>query len=379
MLCPDVSTRRDSAVAESVLSLKQLNRTLLARQLLLERAALDSQAAIEKLVALQSQIPNPPYIGLWTRLQTFERPELTKLLETRRVVRAPWLRSTLHLVTAADHQQFQKVIQPALARGLRSFFGPRAKGLDIDRLIKIAKRYLEAETPAIGALRDKLLEQEPDQDKQAMAYAVRSYLPLVQAPPSGTWGIGTRATYTTAESWLGAANPSDLNALFRRYLAAFGPASVMDFQTWTGMTNLKAQLAASVKELVVYRGEDGKELYDLPGQPITEADQPAPIRFLPEYDNILIAHKDRSRILPEAHRKKVFVSAGRVLGSIIIGGFVGAIWKAQREKSSARMLVSLFEQQGDAVLAAIDAEGQSLLRFIEDDATDYQVDFALHP
>ena len=104
MLCPDVSTRRDSAVAESVLSLKQLNRTLLARQLLLERAALDSQAAIEKLVALQSQIPNPPYIGLWTRLQTFERQELTKLLETRRVVRAPWLRSTLHLVTAADHQ-----------------------------------------------------------------------------------------------------------------------------------------------------------------------------------------------------------------------------------------------------------------------------------
>ena len=271
------------------------------------------------------------------------------------------------------------MIKPALARGLRSFFGPRAKGLDIDRLIKIAKRYLEAETPAIGALRDKLLEQEPDQDKQTMAYAVRSYLPLVQAPPSGAWGIGTRATYTTAESWLGAANPSDLNALFRRYLAAFGPASVMDFQTWTGMTNLKAQLAASVKELVVYRGEDGKELYDLPGQPITEADQPAPIRFLPEYDNILIAHKDRSRILPEAHRKKVFVSAGRVLGSIIIGGFVGAIWKAQREKSSARMLVSLFEQQGDAVLAAIDAEGQSLLRFIEDDATDYQVDFALHP
>lgn len=360
------------------LSLRQLNRTLLARQHLLQRSTLDSRAAIESLVALQSQIPNPPYIGLWTRLRRFERNDLTALLESRQVVRAPWLRSTLHLVSAADHQRFQAVIQPALARGLRSFFGARAKGLDIDRLIEIAQPYLEAETPAIGALRDKLLEHTPDQDKQAMAYAVRSYLPLVQVPPSGTWGVGTRATYTTAENWLGPAEPSDLGALFRRYLAAFGPASVMDFQTWTGMTRLKTQLASTLVELVEYRDDAGKACYDLPELTIEDADAPPPIRFLPEYDNILIAHKDRGRILPAEYRKKVFVSAGRVLGSVIIDGFVGAIWSVRRDQARAILQVSLFEAQSDDARAAIDKEGQALLRFVMDDAEDYRVEFTQH-
>lgn len=366
-------------MAVTVLSVRQLNRTLLARQLLLERSPLDSLAVIETLVALQSQIPNPPYIGLWTRLQQFEKSDLTALLETRRVVRAPWLRSTLHLVSAANHQRFQAVIQPALARGLRSFFGARAKGLDIERLIDIAKPYLEAETPAIGALRDKLGEHAPERDKQAMAYAVRSYLPLVQIPPSGAWGVGTRATYTTAESWLGAPKPANLSALFRRYLAAFGPASLMDFQTWTGMTSLKSQLAPELAELVEYRDEAGKALFDLPDLPIAAADTLAPIRFLPEYDNILIAHKDRGRILPEAHRKKVFVSAGRVLGSVLIDGFVGAIWKVQRDKSKARLLISLFAPQSDETQSAIEAEGLALLRFIEDDADNYRVESDMRP
>ncbi len=366
-------------MAAEKLTLRQLNRTLLARQRLLKRAELDSRAAIESLLALQSQIPNPPYIGLWTRLRHFERNDLTALLEARQVVRAPWLRSTLHLVTAADHQRFQAVIQPALARALRSFFGARARDLDIERLIKIAKPYLEAERPAIGALRDHLLEHVPDRDKQAMAYAVRSYLPLVQIPPSGTWGVGTRATYTTAESWLGLAEPSNLGALFRRYLAAYGPASVMDFQTWTGMTRLKTPLAATVGELVEYRDAAGKVCYDLPELTLEDADAPAPIRFLPEYDNILIAHKDRGRILPEEHRKKVFVSAGRVLGSVIIDGFVGGIWRVERENARAKLLVSLFETQAAETRAAIDKEGQALLRFIIDDVDDYRVEFTRPP
>ncbi len=367
-------------MATTALSLRQLNRTLLARQLLLERSRLDCLVAIETLVALQSQIPNPPYIGLWTRLQRFQRRDLTSLLESRQVLRAPWLRSTLHLVSAPDHQRFQPVIQPALARGLRSFFGARARDLDIERLIEIAKPYLEAETPAIGALRDKLQEHEPERDKQAMAYAVRSYLPLAQIPPSGTWGVGTRATYTTAESWLGApaSASTEPDALFRRYLAAFGPANVMDFQTWTGMTSLKTRLAPALKDLVTYQDESGKMLNDLPDLPIAAADAPAPVRFLPEYDNILIAHKDRGRILPEAQRKKVFVSAGRVLGSVLIDGFVGAIWKSRRDKTAARLLVSLFAPQPDDILGEIEAEGLALLRFIEDDAEDFSLAFEMH-
>lgn len=358
------------------LSLRQLNRTLLARQLLLERQDLDCRSVIAALIALQSQIPNPPYIGLWTRLHGFEKRQLTELLESRAVVRAPWIRSTLHLVMAEDHQRYQAIIQPALARGLRSFFGARAKGLDIARLIAIAKPFLEDETPAIGALRDKLQEHEPDEDKQAMAYAVRSYLPLVQVPPSGVWGVGTRATYTTAESWLGAASPSDLGSLFRRYLAAFGPADVMDFQTWTGMTRLKSQLKETLGTLVTYLDERGRLVYDLPGMPIVDEKTPAPIRFLPEYDNILISHKDRGRILPERFRKKVFVSAGRVLGSVVIEGFVGAIWKVERDKKRATLRVTLFEKQTDDVLSAIETEGLELIRFIEGDADCHSVEFA---
>ena len=153
----------------------------------------------------------------------------------------------------------------------------------------------------------------------------------------------------------------------------------MDFQTWTGMTSLKSQLAPSLKELFSYRDEDGKELYDLPNLPHAPAGTPAPIRFLPEYDNILIAHKDRRRVLPEAQRKKVFVSAGRVLGSVLIDGFVGAIWKARREKTKAILLVSLFEKQTDEILGGIEAEGSTLLRFIEDDAKDFRVEFDIHP
>ncbi|MCY4147491.1 MAG: winged helix DNA-binding domain-containing protein [Chloroflexi bacterium] len=354
---------------------RQLNRTLLSRQLLLERCDIRPLAAMERLAGMQSQIPNPPYIGLWTRLASFQKAELTALLGSREVVRAPWIRSTLHLVSAADHQRFQVVIQPALARSLRSFFGKRARDLDIPRLIEIAIPFLETETPAIGALRDELQRHFPQHDKEAMAYAVRSFLPMLQTPPSGAWGVGTRATYTTAANWLGEAKQSDLATLFRRYLAAFGPASVMDFQTWCGITSLKTALAPVLKTLVAYRSEAGAQLVDLPDLPLLPEHAPALIRFLPEYDNILIAHKDRARILPEPHRKKVFLSAGRVLGAVLIDGFVGAIWKVSREKSRARLSINLFEAVAAECQAAIEAEGLRLLRFIDEDAGDYAVEF----
>ncbi len=355
---------------------RQLNRTLLSRQLLLERSDIPPLKVVERLAGMQSQIPNPPYIGLWTRLASFQKAELTALLNSREVVRAPWIRSTLHLVSAPDHQRFQTVIQPALARGLRSFFGRRAKDLEIPSLIEVALPFLEAETPAIGALRDELQRHFPQHDKQAMAYAVRSYLPLLQVPPSGTWGVGTRASYTTAANWLGEAKSSDLAMLFRRYLAAFGPASLMDFQTWCGMTSLKKALAPVLKTLVAYRNEAGAQLVDLPDLPLLPEAAPAPIRFLPEYDNCLIAHKNRTRILPERHRKQVFVSAGRVLGSVLIDGFVGAIWKARREKDRARLSISLFETVTAGCQAEIEAEGLRLLRFIDEDASEYSVEFS---
>ncbi len=366
-------------MAQTRLTLRQLNRTLLARQMLLERQATRPLAATERLLALQSQIPNPPYIGLWTRLRSFKRDQLTELLESRQIVRAPWIRSTLHLVSAADHQRFQSVIQPALLRGLRSFFGSRGADLDIKRLLKIAKPFLESNQPSIGALREHLQEHEPQLNKEAMAYAVRSCLPLVQTPPSGNWGVGTRATYTTAVSWLGSAtssvpsDPSDLSCLFRRYLCGYGPASVMDFQTWTGMTRLKAQLEPALGDLMVYQSESGATVYDLPGATIAAPDALAPVRFIPEYDNMLIAHRDRSRILPDAYRKKVFLSAGRVIGTVLIDGFVGATWKVKTDKHGLTLTVKLFAAQPKDCLRAIEAEGDRLLRFYDDQASGHNI------
>ena len=361
-------------MARTVLTLRQLNRTLLARQMLLERHDASPVAVAERLVGLQSQLPNPPYIGLWTRLRAFQRSQLTECLQRRAIARAPWIRSTLHLVSAADHQCFQAVIQPALVRGLRSFFGARSADLDIERLVGIAKPFLESHQPSIGALRKHLQQHEPNLNKEAMAYAVRSYLPLVQIPPSGTWGVGTRATYTSAESWLGRAKPSDMPSLFRRYLAAYGPASVMDFQTWTGITRLKSQLAPALTELVVYQSESGnRELYDLPAAPLAAPDAIAPVRFIPEYDNILIAHRDRARILPDAHRKKVFLSAGRVIGTVLIDGFVGATWRVKKDKQSLTLTVSLFAAQPKALARAIEAEGARLLQFYDGEASSHAV------
>jgi len=365
-------------MTQQTLSPKQLNRTLLSRQLLLHRHQMYPADAIEKLVGLQSQIPNPPYIGLWTRLQTFERDHLTKLMEARKVVRAPMMRSTLHLVTDEDHQKFQPIIQPALDRALRAFFGKDARELDIDKLVKAARPFIEEEPRTTGEIKQMLLDSAPDKNGDAMAYAVRNNLQLVQVPPGGTWGTGTRASYTTAQSYLGDPTPSDLETLLHRYLAAFGPASIMDFQAWVGIASLTKTIKPMMKDLVTYETEDGTKLLDLPHMEILPEDTPTPIRFIPEYDNLLVSHKDRNRIIADDDRKYVFLSAARVLGTVLIDGFVGATWKTEREKDVASLRVSLFEQVDGDTIEAIDKEGQKLIRFIEDDAEAFVVEFDVY-
>jgi hypothetical protein len=353
-----------------VLTLRELNRVTLARQMVLQREHLPIIEAVERLSGLQSQIPNPPYIGLWTRLADFQRDTLTGQMQARQIVRVPYLRSTLHLITAADHQRFRAVIQPALTRGLNSFFGRKIKGLDVERLAQTIRPFLQEAPRTMGEIRTFLLQHEPEYDGDALAYAVRTILPLVQVPPGGTWGSGTLATYTTADNWLNATHPpADLRALLHRYLAAFGPASLMDFQTWTGITNLKDVLAPLTAELVAYQDEQGRELFDLPGLPLPDADTPAPVRFIPEYDNLLIAHADRTRVIADAHRPKVFLSAGRVLGTILVDGFVAGTWKLSKTRQSAELVISPFarlRRPCDELLA----EGGSLLRFAEPDMTD---------
>ena len=342
--------------------------------MMLGRESIPVLEAVGRLAGLQAQVPNPPYIGLWSRLQDFRREDLTRLMEQRKIVRAAMMRSTLHLVTAEDHQRLRPTLEPALVRALRAFFGKRAKELDAEKLVEAARPFIEEEPRSTGELRGLLSEVEPDADPDAMAYAVRTYLPLVQVPPAGTWGSGSRASYTTAESWLGAnEHPEDLRTLLSRYLAAFGPATVMDFQAWSGLTGLKRPVEEFKGELRVFRDEDGKELLDLPDAPLPDPDTLAPPRFVPEYDNLLLSHADRRRILAEEHRKKVFLSAGRVRATFLVDGFVGGTWKLERQKKVTSLVIEPFETLTKEGREALIEESGRLIGFVEDDPGSFEV------
>lgn len=356
------------------LSLKTLNRTTLARQLLWARQPLSATEAVSHLVAMQSQIPNPPYIGLWSRLAGFVRDDLTQAMQRGEVVRVAMHRSTLQLMTAHDYQVFWCVVKPALEKGLRSFFGKRLGALDFDRLIEAAQAFIEESPRAMGELRAFLLKVMPEGDPAAMSYLIRTFIPLVQVFPAGTWGKGSSASYALATQRLGAmSEEASPLALFKRYLKAFGPASVMDFQTWAGMTKIQAEIDPFREEFVLYRDENGRELFDLPEMSLAEEAMPVPVRFLPEYDNILIAHADRRRVIADEHRAKVFLTAGRILGTCWVDGFVAGTWKAERQRKDAVLTVSLFEDVPSATQEAIVAEAEALLAFIEPNATLKQV------
>lgn len=358
------------------LSLKVLNRTTLDRQLLLKRHNLSIKQAVNHLIGLQSQIPNPPYISLWTRLRQFNKVDLTTLIESHEIVRVALMRSTLHLVTADMHQTVQPTIRPALEKAYRSFFSKDRKDIDVEAVLNVAEPYLSEEARSTGDLKAHLSISFPDINPDALAYAVRSYLPLVQVPPAGTWGAGTRATYTLANQWLGTPAEPNLKALFKQYITAFAPASVMDFQAFVGMTNLKKTIASWQDEFVLYEHPtNGRTLYDLPDAKIVSEEVAVPIIFLPEYDNAIISYKDRDRILPDAHHKKVFLSAARVLGTILIDGFVGATWKTESNTDEMILRITLFDRINADTKAEIVAEGHRLLRFIDETAENYQIIF----
>lgn len=353
-----------------MLTRRQLNRALLARQLLLQRQKLSVVEAVEQLAGLQAQIPNPPYIGLWTRLEKFQRDDLTRAMEQRQIIRAALMRSTLHLMTTADFLRLRTALQPALVRALSAFFGARGKGLDIEALLNTARPYLTEQPRTTGELRAQLLELLPDRDGDALAYAVRAYLPLVQTPPGGTWGSGSGGAYTTPEAWLGQpiSESDNFRDLVLRYLAAFGPGSVMDIQAWSGLTRLKDAVAALKPELVVYRDENGTELFDLPNMPLPDEDTPAPVRFVPEYDNLIISHADRNRIIADEYRPRIFLSAARVRPTFLIDGFVRGAWKIEKAKKAATLVIEPFVALTSQDHTALTEEGERLLRFVEDKA-----------
>ncbi|WP_405670458.1 winged helix DNA-binding domain-containing protein [Streptomyces sp. NBC_01530] len=346
----------------TVLDRRTLNRALLARQLLLERQPVSASAALEHLVGMQAQAPDPPYIGLWTRLAGFAAEDLAGLIREREAVRLVLMRGTLHLVTAHDCLTLRPVLQGALDRQLTGAFGRRLGGLDLDEVSAYGRKLCEAEPLTVGGLGALLAERWPQHEAFALANVVRNRVPLVQLPPRGLWGVGGQAVHGTAESWLGRSPAADTapDALVERYLAAFGPATVKDIQAWSGLTRIGAVVKRLRPRLRMFHDENGAELYDVPGAPLPDPGTPAPVRFLPEFDNILLAHADRTRILTDEQRRQVFTRNGLIRSTVLVDGFVRAVWRIE---DGGLVVEPLGRPLPARERTAVEREGRALLAF----------------
>ena len=331
--------------------------------------------AIEHLVGLQSQAPNPPYLGLWARLRNFRPEDLAQLVRARTVVRLALMRSTIHLVSARDALVLRPVIASVIERAHVGGWGRILAGVDL-REVARAGRALVEERPRTFEEVGKLLQARwPAYPAMALAYTVRAMVPLVQVPPRGLWGERGAALHTTAEKWLG--QPVDahasLEAVLLRYLRAFGPASVADMQKWSGLTRLKEVVDAMRNRLAIFRDERGRELFDLPGTRLPDEDTDAPVRLLPEWDNILLSHDDRSRICRALHHRRIMSPNGMVPGTVLIDGFVGGTWKVQRSKSGAALVVEFFEATSRTYRGALMDEAARLLQLTDPQAASHDL------
>jgi len=349
----------------------QLNRATLDRQLLLRRAARPARQAIKQLGGLQAQAPLAPYVGLWTRLAGFGHDDLEDLLTERNVVRAHVMRNTVHLVTAADFVRFRPLFQPLMDRDLAAHFGRRLGGLDLAEL-RGAARALLAEAPLTRSqLAERLSPRWPDHDPASLAYAATHLLPLVQVPPRGLWGRTGQATFFLAGAWLEGAGPDGpapgrdtaLAQLVVRYLGAYGPASVNDIQAWSGLSRLREVTDRLGARLRTFTGPDGAELLDLPDAPRPGADIPAPARFLPEYDNLLLSFADRSRVIRHARPVPLPPGNGATSGTLLVEGFWEGDWTITRARDLAVLEVRPYRPLGVAGQDAVGAEGSRLLEF----------------
>jgi hypothetical protein len=345
--------------------------------MLLAREKTTALRAVERLVGLQAQVAKPPFVGLWSRVRGFRRDDLIRLLQRRQAVRSTLMRATLHLVSARDFVSLRGAIQPALTRGMQSALRDRAKGLDLERVVAAAQGLLRDRPRTFDELRPLLKQRFPEADERVMGYAVRTHLPLVQVPGEAEWGFPAVASFALAEAWIGepARVDPDPRPLVLRYLAAFGPASAADVQTWSGLAGVAAALEMLRGRLLTFRDERGRELFDLPRAPRPDADAPAPVRFVPEYDNLVLSHADRTRVVADAHRASIVTANLQVRATFLVDGFVAGTWTIERKKAAAALLVRPFETLGTGARKELAAEGDALLRFSEPAAERFEVRF----
>jgi hypothetical protein len=345
-----------------ILTKRELNRALLARQHLLERTRLPAAAMIEHLVGMQAQNPLDPYFALAARIDGFQPAELAALLEDRRAVRTGGIRTTIHLHTADDALALAPFGADIQRRVFRSTaFAPHLDGLPVEEIVAAGRELLDVRPRTNGDLGKALAARWPGRDATSLGYAVRYLLPVVQVPPRGIWGKTKAPTWAALETWLERQAPAtgDLDALVLRYLAAFGPASPADARTWSWLTSLRESFVRLRPRLVAFRDEAGRELFDLPDAPRPDPDTPAPVRFLPEYDNLLLAHDDRSRMAD----RPIFGERMGWKGSILVDGFLAGAWKIRREGKQGTVTVELFDPVTSAMRAEVEAEAERVTAF----------------
>ncbi len=377
---PETLTLSSGNMPDRILNLRELNRATLARQMLLAREGLSVTAAIERLGGMQAQLASAPFVGLWTRLKDFKREDLAAAIESKAVVKATMMRATLHLCSTEDYLRLRATLQPVLSEARDTIIKQRGGDFDRDKLLTQARKFIAEKPRTFAEISEWLALLMPDQDVGALRYTVRTHLSLVQVPISGGWSYPGKPEFTLAESWIGRkiATKDDLPELVRRYLTAFGPASVNDMQTWSGfkLPLLKETFEKLKPELQSYRDERKRELFDLAGTSLPDENTPAPIRFLPEFDNLLLSHNKRHRIVADEHRSRVYLPALRVAATILIDGFVGGVWKVEKTKTAATLMIEPFDKLAKKDRATLIEEGELLVRFIEPSARSFEIRFA---
>jgi hypothetical protein len=367
-------------VPGDALTARALNRALLERQGLLARSATPALEMVERLVGMQAQVPENPYVALWSRLDGFGAAELSALIAERRAVRAQLMRSTIHLVSARDCLAFHPVTLEILAKVFRAPWLGALDGAD-PADVAAAGVALLAERPRTRAeLAELLGPRFPGADPLALAYAVTYHAALVQVPPRGLWGATGQATWAPAERFLGAplvGEPS-VDDMVLRYLAAFGPATVADIRTWSGLTGLRAVVERLRPGLRSFRDERGRELLDVEHGPLPDPDTLAPPRFLPEYDNVALSHADRARLFSGLGPGAPLPQGGRAIGTLLVDGFYRANWQILEDEDGATLTIDRFAPRADdppASVEAIAAEGEALLMFMAPAAAARRVRF----
>lgn len=355
------------------MTLRELNRATLARQMLLAREPRSVVKAIEHLLGLQAQLPRPPFTGLWTRLAGFDRADLATAVTARTVVRATSMRGTIHLMAAADFLKYRACLQPSLDLGTHAILKERATALDLPALLTVARAYFK-EPHTFEEARDHFVSKFPSGDERAMGYAVRMGLPLVQVPSGDAWAYPAKADFVSADTWLRkpVAACRATGPLVLRYLAAYGPATIKDAQAWLGVSGLEAAFATLGDRLITLTGPSGKPLYDLPDAPRPDADTPAPVRFLPAWDGAIVTRADE-RVVARADRPRVFLPGLRIAALVLVDGLAAATWKVSATSKQATLHVETFKSWPAPTRRAVATEGDALLRFVEPQARAFDV------